>query len=117
MKRLFIESEIFRKQIDDLINRNKDHSLLQTIQNEILKNPEKGNLIPGLGGLRKIRIKDSFRGKGKRGGLRVTYLDLSMREKTYLIWVYGKNESEDISSEEKELIRHLVENLKKEGNI
>ena len=43
------------------------------------------------------------------------YLDLPAREKTYLLWIYGKNESEDISPDEREMIRHLVSYLKKES--
>jgi hypothetical protein len=36
-------------------------------------NPEAGDVIPGTGGLRKLRFADERRGKGKRGGLRVIY--------------------------------------------
>lgn len=111
MKRLFIEAEGFRKRIDGF----KEPSLLQIVQNEILRDPNQGRVIPGLGGLRKIRIHDPWRGKGKRGGFRVVYLDFPNREKTYLIWIYGKNEAEDISPEEKKIIRQLVDSLKKEG--
>ncbi len=110
MKRLFIEAEGFRKRIDGL----KEPSLLQIVQNEILRDPNQGRVIPGLGGLRKIRVHDPWRGKGKRGGFRVIYLDFPKREKTYLIWIYGKNEAEDISPREKKIIQQLVDFLKKE---
>ncbi|VEI48169.1 toxin HigB-2 [Actinobacillus equuli] len=42
-------------------------------QNELLENPNKGDLIQGTNGLRKIRIADMQRNKGKRGGARVIY--------------------------------------------
>ncbi|QQR79526.1 MAG: hypothetical protein IPJ69_09190 [Deltaproteobacteria bacterium] len=67
MRRLFVEAEGFRKRIDQL----KQPLLLRLIQNEILKDPHRGTVIPGLGGLRKIRIGDVEKGKGKRGGYRV----------------------------------------------
>lgn len=40
-------------------------------QNLLMLQPEDGDLIPGRGGLRKLRFADARRGKGKRGGLRV----------------------------------------------
>ena len=111
MERVFVEAEGFRKRVNEL----GDLSLLKAIQIEILKNPEVGDMIPGLGGVRKMRMSDVRRGKGKRGGFRVIYLDLSDREKTYLLWIYGKNEAEDISPEERRAIRNLVAYLKKEN--
>lgn len=111
MRRLFIEAEGFRKKVDTVGGL----SLLAGIQSEILKNPNSGKMIPGLAGVRKMRMGDIARGKGKRGGFRVLYLDLPEREKTYLLWIYGKNESEDISADEKRIIRNLASNLKKES--
>jgi hypothetical protein len=111
MKRLFIESEGFRKKIDGL----KNHNLLALIQSEILKDPASADRIMGTGGVQKIRIADPARHKGKRGGFRVIYLDLPAAQKTYLLWIYGKNEAEDISSHEKKEIKNLVLALKKEA--
>lgn len=111
MKRLFIESEGFRKRLDKLGGL----PLLTAIQSEILKNPEAGDILAGLGGVRKMRMADPYRGKGRRGGFRIVYLDLPDRKKTYLLWLYGKNESEDISSDERKVIRNLVAYLKKEN--
>ncbi|MBI2339814.1 MAG: type II toxin-antitoxin system RelE/ParE family toxin [Deltaproteobacteria bacterium] len=113
MRRLFIEAEGFRKRVDALGGL----ALLADIQSEILKNPGTGKVVPGLAGVRKMRTADVSRGKGKRGGFRVLYLDLPGREKTYLLWIYGKNESEDISSDEKRVIKDLASYLKKEATI
>ena len=82
---------------------------------EILKNPEGGDLIQGTGGLRKIRFRDESRGKGKRGGFQVIYLDLPSLRKTYLITMYDKNEKEDVSSDEKKILRALVQTIKREA--
>ena len=112
MKRLFVEAEGFGKRVNAL----GGIPLLLTIQNEILRQPEIGKVIPGLGGVRKMRIADVSRGNGKRGGFRVLYLDLPEREKTYLLWIYGKNESEDISADEKKIIKSLALHLKKEAS-
>ena len=48
-------------------------------QNELLDNPEKGDVIQGTGGLRKIRLSDHSRHKGKRGGARAIILLMVIR--------------------------------------
>ncbi len=50
--------------MDSLPDRER---LLREIENLILANPKVGDVITGTGGVRKMRIADSFRGKGKRG--------------------------------------------------
>ena len=84
------------------------------IEDIILKNPHAGDVIPGLGGLRKLRVADPNRKKGKRGGLRILYLDVPKRELIYLIYLYGKDESENISNDVKKRIFTLVKAIKGE---
>ena len=86
---------------------------MREIQAELLKNPGIGAVIQGTGGLRKARVADASRGKGKRGGYRVIYLDLPAVERTYLLALYDKDEKDDISPEEKALLKSMVEKLKK----
>ena len=45
---------------------------LRTLQLELLRNPTKGDVMQGNGGLRKVRMK--LPGRGKSGGARVIYL-------------------------------------------
>ena len=85
------------------------------MQAELLKNPESGSVIRGTGGLRKLRVADAGRSKGKRGGYRVVYLDLPRVERTYLLALFDKGEKDDISPEEKKILSGLVEKLKKEA--
>lgn len=54
---------------------------LRSLQLELAANPLKGKLDPGTGGLRKVRMADPGRGKGKRGGARVHYLWLPQRRR------------------------------------
>ena len=110
MKRSFVEASQFRNSVDAL----KDVDLLRRIQNEILKNPEAGATIAGTGGLKKLRVSDHARGKGKRGGYRVIYLDLPHLLLTCLMGLYSKEEKVDISSDEKKMLRKLTETLKRE---
>jgi len=73
-----------------------------------LKNPEVGATVAGTGGVRKLRIEDPGRSKGKRGGYRVLYLDLPDSEETFLITFYGKDEADDLSAGAKKVIRQMV---------
>ena len=86
--------------------------MLIEIQKKILSEPESGDLVSGSGGIRKIRIADSRRNKGKSSGMRVLYLDLPARGRTYLLSLYGKGEKENISSDEKKVLKELVSILK-----
>lgn len=110
MRRSFVETSQFRSRVD----ASEDEELLREIQNEILKAPEKGATIAGTGGLRKVRVSDRYRGKGKRGGYRVIYLDLPHLSLTCLVGLYTKEEKIDISSDEKKTLKKLTEVLKKE---
>jgi hypothetical protein len=111
MKRLFKETPIFTKKLE----LYDDTSLLKSIQDAILENPLIGNTIAGTGGIKKFRMPDLSRGKGKRGGLRVIYLDLPEKEITYLLYVYGKDEADDLTNDEKKAFKALVEKIKGEG--
>ena len=82
--------------------------MIRSIQDAILENNSIGNTIAGTGGIRKFRMPDISRGKGKRGGLRIIYLDLPEREITYLLYLYGKDEADDLSNDEKKVFKNLV---------
>lgn len=61
--------------------------------------PEAGALIKGTGGLRKLRIP--LAGRGKRGGGRVVYWFHSERFPAVLLWVFAKNESADLTDDQR----------------
>ena len=105
-----MESSLFARRVNQ-----EGAEVLKGIQTEVLKNPEGGRVIQGTSGLRKLRVGDTGRGKGKRGGFRVIYLDLPHVERTHLLALYDKNEKEDISKEEKKALKGLVENIKREA--
>lgn len=104
MRRIFIQTPLFSKKLD---LRGQDE-LLRTIEDELLKNPDAGDLIQGTGGVRKLRIADPSRHKGKRGGFRVIHLNIAHRQHMLLITVYGKDETLDLTAEDKRVIRELV---------
>jgi hypothetical protein len=110
MRRVFRETPIFSEKLDSV----GDDSLLRSIEDDILDNPEAGATIAGTGGIRKLRAPDPSRKKGKRGGLRVLYLDLPDRERCYLLYLYGKDEAEDLTADEKKGFKTLVAQIKGE---
>ena len=111
MNRAFIEVPMFTK---------KWHSLgltddnLRDLQEELLKNPKAGDTIQGTGGIRKIRIPMENKGKGKRGGARVIYVDVELKEVIYFINVYTKDEKDDLTDDERKAFKAIVKFLKEE---
>ena len=63
----------------------------------------------GAGGLRKLRWSDARGGKGKRGGLRVIYYHFVEDAQVWLLTLYDKDEAEDLSSDEKKVLRHAIQ--------
>ena len=108
LKRQFVMMPIFDKQWKDM---GLDDSDLQLLQIELLKNPQLGKVIQGTGKLRKMRFSLPYR--GKRGSSRVLYVDFVLAETIYLILAYPKNEKDNLSAEERNSIRKMIENLEK----
>lgn len=80
------------------------------LQNSLEKEPEKGSLIQGLGGARKIRM--AIRGKGKSGGARVIYY-LRIKKEIFFLDIYAKGDRKDLNDGERKVIARLVAELKK----
>ena len=89
--------------------------MLANIQEDLLKNPDRGDLVAGLGGIRKERISDPSRGKGKRGGFRYMFLYLERRSHFHLLFLFAKNEQEDLDAKQRAILRGLVAQIKNEG--
>jgi hypothetical protein len=111
MKAVFIETTGFARDISDFL---PDHAYAK-LQQRLVANPDDGDVMPGCGGLRKVRTADPKRGKGKRGGARVIYLHVPAAQRFYLLDIYGKDEKDDLSANEKKQLRQLAQQLKKEA--
>jgi len=98
-----------------LLALGKDGSaeVLSAIQSDLLANPERGRAVRGLGGIRKARAADPGRGKGKRGGIRYLYLYFVSDQEIYLLYLFDKNEREDLSPDERKLLRELAAECKR----
>ena len=112
MKRQIVLIRAFAKAIDDLIEKRKllkeDFDLFKR---KLVEYPEEGDLIPGTGGIRKIRLKSAS--KGKSGGFRICYFDYPEDNELFLILIYQKNEKEDLSAGEKKTLKELTDTVKK----
>lgn len=78
----------------------------RTFQNELLQNPEKGELIQHTHGLRKIRLP--LENKGKQGGARAIYYYIVHHSRILLITAYSKNRKEDLTREHYKILTDLV---------
>ncbi|MFN8441366.1 MAG: hypothetical protein U0175_11375 [Caldilineaceae bacterium] len=95
----FVESSIFARYLADYLTDDEYTAL----QGYLIVYPEAGDLVPGSGGVRKLRWR--IAGKGKSGGIRVVYYLQLRRGEIWLLTLYGKNVTENIPG-------HILKKLK-----
>ena len=86
----FIETRLF----SELIGEHLSDDEYASLQKKLVANPQAGALIPGSGGVRKIRW--AVRGRGKRGGVRVIYYTKIHEGLIWMLTIYPKNVTENI---------------------
>jgi hypothetical protein len=101
----FVEAPAFSRHREEYL----DDEGFRQLQRALTLNPEEGDLIPGAGGVRKLRWADFRRGKGKRGGLRIIYYCFLSDEEIWLLTLYGKDEASDLSKDEKSQLKRALE--------
>lgn len=106
MKRKFIITPVFDKQWKDMGLNDDD---LQILQEQLLENPQLGKVIKGTGKLRKMRF--ALLNRGKSGSSRVLYVDFVLAETIYLIFTYPKNEKDNLTAEERNNIKKMIDML------
>lgn len=109
MIRTFIEVPLFTKRWKEIGLNDEDLLHLQIM---LLKDPQSGPIMEGTGGIRKVRFP--IENRGKSGSVRVCYADFEEYEVTYLITAFTKNEQDNLTSEEKNVLKKLVKSLKTE---
>jgi len=73
------------------------------LQQFMMQNSEAGRVVPGSGGVRKLRWKR--KGMGKRGGLRVIYFVRYQFNEFWMLTLYAKAKQEDVPG-------HILKQLK-----
>lgn len=104
MKAVFVELPSFERHRADYLD---DDAFLR-LQRLLMLNPEAGDVIPGTGGLRKLRFGDERRGKGKRGGLRVIYYWWDTGSQFWLFTVFDKDEMSDLTITERKALKEMI---------
>ena len=99
----FVETPLFTKLIYGYMTPED----FQALQGALIENPESGKLIPGSGGLRKLRWFSI--GKGKRGGLRVIYYWYASEDLIYFLYAYRKSDREELTHDEIKFFSKLLE--------
>lgn len=72
----------------------------------LAENPLAGDLMPGTGGMRKLRW--ALEGRGKRGGARVIYYFHNEQIPLFALDAYAKNEKADLKPDDVVRLRRVV---------
>lgn len=86
----FVESRLFTRLVGDYLSDDAYAEL----QGALAEMPERGAIVPGSGGVRKLRWAQP--GRGKRGGLRVIYYAKTHEGVIWMLTIYAKNEEQSI---------------------
>lgn len=99
----FIETRLFTRLVQDYLGDDE----YRRLQIALLENPEAGDIIPGSGGIRKVRWRAP--GRGKRGGYRVIYYAKITQGMIWMLTMYPKNVTENIPANVLRQIRKEIE--------
>lgn len=97
-----LEVGTFLRQVSAFLNEED----LNELKWHLAQNPCDGVVIPGTGGIRKLRWSAS--GRGKRGGSRVIYFFHDDTMPIFLLAAYAKNAKSDLTEGEKTQLRRFV---------
>jgi mRNA-degrading endonuclease RelE of RelBE toxin-antitoxin system len=100
---VFVETPTFTRRVLNLMV-DESYSALQT---HLARRPDAGAVIRGSGGMRKIRW--AGKGHGKRGGVRVIYYWWVGKDRISMLFIYAKNEQDDLKAGQLKQLRHALE--------
>jgi hypothetical protein len=98
----FVETTLFTKQLTALFNDDE----YREIQEYLIKNPNAGAVIKGGGGVRKLRW--SLGQHGKSGGVRIIYYWGVSDEIFFMLFLYPKNKTENLTNAQLKVLRDVV---------
>jgi len=107
VRMIFLETKVFTNRIVDAMC-DDDYTELQ---GHLSLHPDVGVIIPGAGGVRKIRWARS--GRVKRGGSRLIYY-WDFGDRILMLYVYQKNERENLTEDQKKGMMQIAEDYKHE---
>jgi mRNA-degrading endonuclease RelE of RelBE toxin-antitoxin system len=98
-----VETSLFTKRIGAILKEEE----YRTLQSHLVENPDSDVVVPGAGGIRKIRW--GMREKGKRGGARVIYYWAVSRDKILMLHAFAKSERVDLTRDQLAILKGVVE--------
>ena len=101
----FIETPTFTRQVTQLLTDDE----YNTLQQVLVIDPRRGDLMVGGGGIRKLRHATS--GRGKSGGVRVIYYWVRDDHQIYMLVAYPKSRKDNLSAREVAILAELVKEL------
>ena len=99
----FVETRLFTRLVQEYLSDDEYSALQQAL----LHDPEAGAIVPGSGGVRKLRW--GVAGRGKRGGLRVIYFLRTRQGQIWMLTIYPKNVAENIPAHVMRQIREEID--------
>ncbi len=96
------ETSIFTRRADALLSRDDRTKLINVLATDATA----GDLIPGLGGIRKLRFAPT--GRGKSGAFRVIYYFAAINRPILALLIYGKNEQANITPQQRDALLALI---------
>jgi len=97
-----VETEEFLADVSDVLSEAEHDALVLYVAH----NPEEGDLIPGMGGLRKLRW--AANGKGRRGGSRVIYYFHNLDVPFFLMAIFAMNVQANLSPKQKRTLNRQL---------
>ena len=102
---VFIETSLFTKLLPKYLSDDE----YKAFQWHMLNNPAIGDIVPGSGGVRKVRWSQT--GKGKRAGIRIIYYWKKSADEIWLLTLYSKSEKSTISAN---ILKKITEEIQDE---
>jgi mRNA-degrading endonuclease RelE of RelBE toxin-antitoxin system len=100
---IIIETPIFTRQLLSTFS-DEEYRLFQAT---LVERPNAGKVIPGGGGLRKVRW--GLEGRGKSGGARVIYYWFTEQRTILFLFMYPKNVQDNLIPDQLKQLKRIIE--------